>query len=105
MLDDWAWKHNNAYNLDAVRIKVPCIHIQDVLDQHQITHVDFMSIDTEGADMYILQAIDWSRFDATVVSVECHEHFEMEGILIDFFLNKLGYVHFKKLSWDFLFFK
>jgi hypothetical protein len=70
--------------------------------------VDYLSVDAEGADLIILQAIDWSKFSAGVVSVECHakpEEEEKLQSLIDLFMNKLQYRRMKRLGWDLMFFK
>lgn len=103
--ESWSWHHNNAYDLPSKRIFVPCFHIQSVLDAYELTHIDYLSIDAEGADIFILKAIDWTRFSADIVSVESHENDNLEEQLKFFFLSELGYSAVKKVQWDLMFFK
>lgn len=51
-------------------VNVPCRTLQDVLDEYDITHVDYLSIDTEGSEMKVLNSIDWSRMDIRCITVE-----------------------------------
>ncbi len=112
--DSWPWFANNAYDSPYSITKVPCFHIQDVLDAHGLEQVDYLSVDAEGADLIILEAIEWTRFSASVVSVECHEQTEneksinnpnQEQQLIDLFMDRLQYKSYKRLGWDLMFFK
>ncbi len=105
--DTWPWYENNAHNNSYVKSMIPCFHIQEVLDAYGLTHVDYMSVDAEGADMLILQGIDWSRFTANIVSVECHDtkSLVMENDMKELFMNKLQYKRMKRKGWDIMFFK
>ena len=71
-------------------IKVPCMHVQDVLDEYEMTYIDYLSIDTEGAEMAILKAID---FDKTSIAI-IHGEFRSYSSRVEVynFLSKLGYI-------------
>jgi hypothetical protein len=105
VVDSWAWIDNFNHGLSTQVVQVPCFHIQSVLDAYDVTDVDFLSVDAEGADIHILKAIDWSRFSAEIVSVEAHENALLEQELKYMFLEQLGYARVKKMQWDLLFFK
>jgi len=51
-------------------INVPVRRFNDLLKSNQITRIDYLSIDTEGADFEILSSIDFNTFDIQVIGVE-----------------------------------
>jgi FkbM family methyltransferase len=51
-------------------IEVDCVTLNSLLDKYNITHIDYLSIDTEGGELEILQSIDWDRFQIHVIEVE-----------------------------------
>jgi FkbM family methyltransferase len=55
---------------EAYTIMVPCLPLQDLLDRHGLPEVDFLSLDVEGAELSVLQSVDWSRTVIRVITVE-----------------------------------
>jgi FkbM family methyltransferase len=51
-------------------IEVPCFPLDGLAAAHGVTHIDYLSIDTEGGELAILQSIDFSRLDVNLISVE-----------------------------------
>lgn len=51
-------------------IDVPSRRLQDLLEERGITRVDFLKIDTEGAELPILRSLDFLSVDIRVVAVE-----------------------------------
>ncbi len=51
-------------------IPVQCYIFNQLLGNAGITHVNFLSIDTEGGEFDILSSIDFSRFKIDVITVE-----------------------------------
>ena len=68
-------------------INVPVRRFNDLLRSNQVTRVDYLSIDTEGADFEILRSVDFDAFDIRVIDIEnsCF------GDRIISFLSKRGY--------------
>lgn len=68
-------------------ISVPVHPFNDLLRSNQVTRIDYLSIDTEGADFNILSSIDFDAFDIKVIGIEnsCF------GDRIISFLAKRGY--------------
>lgn len=54
---------------------VPNLHINDLLARCAGRPIDFLSIDVEGVDLEILEAMDFSRFRPLVIQCEPSEHF------------------------------
>lgn len=55
---------------EAEIINVETITFGDLLDKHNQTKIDYLSIDTEGSEFSILESIDYDKFNITCISVE-----------------------------------
>ena len=55
-------------------IKVKCIPIMDILQDNNITHIDYLSIDTEGGELDIIKSIDFNKIAIDVIDVENNYH-------------------------------
>jgi FkbM family methyltransferase len=51
-------------------INVRCYKLNFILNAYGITHVDIISLDTEGGELDILKSIDFDRFSIDVICVE-----------------------------------
>lgn len=51
-------------------IEVRCYNLTQLLLDHEIQHVDYLSIDTEGGEFGILQSIDFDQIDIEIIEVE-----------------------------------
>ena len=51
-------------------VKVPCLRLDSIIVQNNVTHVDYCSIDTEGGELDILRTIDLTQHDISLISVE-----------------------------------
>jgi FkbM family methyltransferase len=50
---------------------VKTVSLNDLLETHQSPkNIDYLSIDTEGSELAILRALDFRRYDATIVTIE-----------------------------------
>lgn len=49
---------------------IQCYNLNELLEQHGIKQVDFVSIDVEGAELSILESIDFSRVKITAFAIE-----------------------------------
>ena len=54
----------------GVKVNVPCITIDTLLERHQITEFDVIKIDAEGHDYEVFKQIDFSKFRPKVVRLE-----------------------------------
>lgn len=64
-------KKNLARTNSTVRtIEVDCYTFADVLKKFGVSHVDFLSLDTEGGELAILKNIDFDITPVSVISVE-----------------------------------
>lgn len=50
--------------------RVDVVRLADYFEQEGIHHVDFLKVDTEGHDLFVLQGVPWSRVRPRVVLCE-----------------------------------
>ena len=55
----------------SMTLPVPCGPLGDWLALLRVTNIDFFSLDVEGAELLVLQTIDWSAISLGVLLVEC----------------------------------
>jgi FkbM family methyltransferase len=80
-------------------IEIPCVTLHGLLAEHNApAYVDYLSIDTEGSELDILKAYNWSRYFG-IITVE---HNERQDYLeeITTFLREYGYTWRKVVEWD-----
>lgn len=80
-------------------IDVECHVLNDLLENNGITHVNYLSIDTEGGEFDILASIDYSKFKIDVITVE--DNYGDSRFIP--FLEEKGYRFVAHLEWDLLF--
>ncbi len=80
---------------DADTFTVEAMTLSSLLDNHGITAVDLLIIDVEGAELNVLQGIDWERHRFGRIFCEFHpynwKHFEYSGSDVSAFLTHRGY--------------
>jgi FkbM family methyltransferase len=95
--------HTATRQATAVRtVSVPTVSLDDLLDEHDApTEFDFLSVDTEGTELRILRAFDFSRHRPRLVAVE-HNGRRADEAALDVLLAENGYERrFRALSdWD-----
>ncbi|XP_052788471.1 uncharacterized protein LOC128223220 [Mya arenaria] len=78
---------------------VACQAFQDIMSAIGVHHVDFFSLDVEGAELYILQSIDWNRVNIDVFVIETDMSDEYRDDIIRF-MKKQGYEHIGPFHYD-----
>ncbi len=80
-------------------IDVNCYLLNDILAENKISHINFLSIDTEGGELDILKTIDFSKFTIDVIAVEDNYN----DINLSNFLVGKGFRLTKRLDQDLIF--
>lgn len=80
-------------------VEVKCFEFNDVMDQNELTHIHFLSIDTEGGELDILSNIDFNRLTIDVITVEN----AFKDPRFTTFLALKGFNFVKQLKWDSVF--
>lgn len=80
-------------------VKVKTYTLQSILDAHNVTHIDLLSVDSEGAELAILQSIDFKK-----VKIECiiaENNYQKKSV--EEFLTMQGFRLVEKLPFDDIF--
>ena len=75
-------------------IRVPVRHLGRILEEHEITHVDYCSIDTEGSELKALSSVDFDRVSIDAITIEVHRG----GPVIDAFFAESGFTHVRDFA-------
>ncbi|XP_052237875.1 uncharacterized protein LOC127849195 [Dreissena polymorpha] len=91
-------KNDKTYNKP---VTVQCYSLLDVLYVIGTKKVDYFSLDVEGAELYILESIDWNHIDIDVFTIETDQHRDK----IMSFMKDHGYKWLTHLTGDDIFSK
>lgn len=64
-----SYNSSNVTNRKSV-VDVQCFPLNSILDALSIYHIDYLSLDVEGAELDILNTIEWTRLTIDVMTVE-----------------------------------
>ena len=70
-------------------VTIKCQSFNDIMDAIGVNYIDFFSLDVEGAELYILQSIDWRRFYIDIFFIETDQN--RDDIIQ--YMSSVGYVH------------
>lgn len=81
---------------DVQKIKIDTVPLRKILDENLApgTKIDFLTIDTEGLEMEVLQSNNWDKYQPSIIILEAHT-IEVEkhiGSELNLFMKKLNYV-------------
>lgn len=75
--EDYHPKHierikNTAEKLDRkiIKIKLPCVKLNKILEEHKIYDIDYLSIDTEGNELKIIESINFDKYNIRLMTIE-----------------------------------
>jgi FkbM family methyltransferase len=77
-------------------IKVRTFNFNELCQQYNLKHVDYLSIDTEGSEEEIIRSIDFKNIDISVVDVENN----FGNVTMRQYLESIGYKFIKRLGMD-----
>lgn len=80
-------------------IDVNCYQLNDLLENAKISHINLLTIDTEGGELEILFSIDFDKYMIDVISVEDNYN----NPLFKIFLEEKNFVYVDKLNSDLIF--
>lgn len=91
MTPDFIQKFHPQMNISKLPV-IPCLPLSEILEQFDIVHVQFLSLDVEGAEMMVLRTINFGRirFDVLVVEAQQNEDAPVNDE-IEVFMASKGY--------------
>ena len=67
-------------------IDIPTLPLSSILDKYHVSHIDFMSVDTEGSELEVLKSIDFNVVTIDVIAIEnnygeskVHDYLKIKG--------------------------
>ena len=89
------------------KIKIDTIPLHAILDANLAagTIIDFLTIDTEGLEMEVLQSNNWEKYQPTIIILEAHT-IEIEKHLtseLNLFMKKLNYALVGKSYYSYIY--
>lgn len=76
-----------AAGVNATEIRIPSRTMADILREYSIRHIDFFSLDVEGAELDVLRSIAWREVTFSVILVENN----YSSTAVEEFLSENGY--------------
>jgi FkbM family methyltransferase len=90
-----------AYGGEKKIITIKTVNINNLLARHKMFKIDYCNIDTEGSELEIIRAIDFSKVSIGVITVEAN--YKAERIKMKWLLFLKGYRYITNLGNDMLF--
>jgi len=106
--DNMTSDHMNRVNSEVDKFggnikteKIKSMTLNEIMSENNIQKVDYLSIDTEGSELKILNSIDFDKFDINVISAENNGYDDS----VRLFLESKGYRFLTKCCADEIFIK
>jgi FkbM family methyltransferase len=91
---------NEKAKANKTSITVKTITFNDLLAHYNApNHIDYLSLDTEGSELDILQSVDFNRYTFGLIDVE-HNYTEPRRTKMRELLTSNGYKYVKENKWD-----
>jgi FkbM family methyltransferase len=84
-------------------IKVPQRTLTNICNEFGITRIDYLSLDTEGSELQVLQGLDFNKIDVEVIDVE--NNYPDSFGEIHALLSQHGYIVATRMSHDIIYTK
>ncbi|VDI38606.1 Hypothetical predicted protein [Mytilus galloprovincialis] len=88
--EDKLWNHTGK------QVEVTCLNFNRIMEVIGQTYIDYFSLDVEGAEMYILNSIEWENINIDVFTIETDQF--RDQILS--FMKTKGYKWIQRLQGD-----
>ena len=85
-----------------------CIPLLSILKALGVTTIDYFSLDIEGAELQLLQALDFDQVDIKAISIEIvriGHIFDGSYTKLDYMLRNRGYIKYAEVEHDALYVK
>lgn len=81
--------------------KVKSKRLESIIEEHGFSHIDYLSIDTEGSELTVLKSVDLSKYDIRVISAENNGY----DTRVREYLEANGYTYVTKVCADEIYIK
>ena len=85
---------NRIYNSNTKIINVKTKKLQTICNEHNISHINYLSIDVEGAEFEVIKSIDFNKIFIDIIGFE--NNYNDKSLPIIKYLEDRSYVFFHK---------
>ena len=82
-------RENRRFHAKTKTIKVPTKRMETILDDCQVKHINYLSVDVEGAEFEVIRSINFDKVFIDVIDFE-NNYDDVSAPIIDY-LSVLGY--------------
>ena len=100
-------EHKPKEDLNEIKsLDIPCMTFNNIMEKYNLTNLDYLFIDTEGFDVYIIASIDFQKYNIKNISFESRHtdgpfNIGENANQIINYLTQLGYtLKYDKNKWD-----
>lgn len=93
-------RESNAANITNQYYKINVDTIENILEKYNITTVDYVSLDTEGSELEILQGCNFDKCHFNIIDVEFNYPNTIKAFKIDELLKNKGFKHDMNINHD-----
>jgi FkbM family methyltransferase len=86
-----------AHSISQIPVKT--IKLNTLLNQIDVKKVDFLSVDTEGFELEVMQGFDPAKYDTKIILLE---NFLYKESYVEY-MNKIGFELIKKINYNYIF--
>lgn len=90
-------QENNIHNSYSDTIAVKTKRLDSIFEENNITHIHYLSIDVEGAEIAVIKSINFDKVFIDVIGFEAN-YSESTIQIIDYLKNKNYFVFYKGLD-------
>ena len=87
------------------QINVPVKTFQSIVSDQDLTHIDYCSIDVEGAEISVLKGIDFNKSNISVFSIENPTNLGNNQSIVRDYMENEGYQLVRSIGEDDIFAK
>ena len=101
-------KYQRPHPYDRRQMKLTCLPLRKIIQAYGKPSIDYLSLDIEGAELQVLQSLDFNEIDIKVISIETNKIgiiFDGSLTQLDYLLRRNGYIKYAQLTIDALYVK
>ena len=90
------------------QLNMTCIPLMTIIEAYGKSVIDYLSLDIEGAELQVLQTLDFEKIDIKIISIETNKIGKVfDGSLtqLDYLLRRHNYIKYAQLRIDALYVK
>lgn len=87
-------RENLQHGSKSLITKVTCKKLEDIFDDNKIRHINYLTVDVEGAEFEVIKSINFEKVFIDVIEFE--NNYDDVSAPIILFLENLGYKQFYK---------